>query len=489
MSALFQKDGYKVFHPEAYHPSVSKVYVNFTSRNGKHSNVEGDRGVISLGQQYFIKDFLIREFNDTFFNVPKEDAVKEYKRVLSAYLGGTVHTKIFEDLHDLGYLPLRIKALPEGSLVPYGVACMTLENTVDGFQWLPNMIETVMSCEIWPIQTSATTSAAYYKGFVDTFKRSGLSAESIPFMGHDFSFRGMFGRQAAAMSGFGHLASGFVGTDTIPSIPFAEKFYNADCEKELIGCSVPATEHSVTCSWEEEGEEAFFNFLMEEKAKTGILSLVSDTWDFWSLVTELLPSMKDKIMAREGTVVIRPDSGDPVDILCGTLPKSKSDSSPEEKGLIECLWDTFGGTETDLGYKVLDSHIGAIYGDSITLARQSQIAERLMRKGFAPNVVLGLGSYTYQFVTRDTHGSAVKATNIVKDGVDVGIAKDPKTDQSKKSARGLLRVEQEAGTFVMYDQQTREESEGGCLQEIFLDGVLTKETSLSEIRERISLTY
>ena len=157
----------------------------------------------------------------------------------------------------------------------------------------------------------------------------------------------------------------------------------------------------------------------------------------------------------------------------------------EVKGLIECLWDTFGGTVSDKGYRILDKHIGAIYGDAITLQRQRQILQRLMDKGFASNVVLGIGSYSYQHVTRDTHGSAVKATSVVKNGQRVAIFKDPKTDKKKRSAKGLFKVERIAGKLVVRDDVSEAEEAQGLLETVFEDGVLLKETSLSEIRQRI----
>jgi len=481
-AATMQKDVYKEFHVRAYHPDVSKVYVNYTSRSNRLCNIKDNESIVFVGLQYFIKDYLIEEWNESFFNLPRDLAVSNHKRILSAMLGYEVDVTYLESLHELGYLPIRIKALKEGSLVPYQVAPITIVNTVDDFEWLPNMIETVLSTENWPIQTSATTSVAYLRNFKKAFEESGMDQSLLPFMCHDFSFRGMFGRQAAAMSGFGHLCSGFAGTDTIPAVLFAEKYYNANVDNELVGFSVDATEHSVTCSWQEEGEIEFFTHLMTNQSPTGILSVVSDTWDFWKTVTEYLPKLQDIIMARDGKLVIRPDSGDPVDILCGTC----LDSSPEGKGLIECLWDTFGGTITDKGYKLLDSHIGAIYGDAITIERQLEINKRLMAKGFCPQAVLGVGSYSFQYVTRDTHGSAVKATNVIKNGASTPIFKDPKTDSSKKSAKGLLRVEFEDGKFVMYDQQTNEQESLGLLKTVFEDGKLVRETSLKEIRDLVN---
>lgn len=194
-------------------------------------------------------------------------------------------------------------------------------------------------------------------------------------------------------------------------------------------------------------------------------------------------------MSREGTLVIRPDSGDPVKILCGD--EDSKLGSAENKGLIECLWDTFGGTiQESTGLKLLDSHIGAIYGDSITLERQDEIIKRLITKGFVPSVVLGIGSYTYQYVTRDTHGSAVKATCVQKgEGNYEPIFKDPKTDKSKKSAKGLLMVTKEEGKFVLHSDVTPEQEQQGELIPVFKDGKLLVETTLSKIRERIDSTF
>ncbi|WP_335915108.1 nicotinate phosphoribosyltransferase [Shewanella algae] len=515
-----QKDVYKEFHGRAYHPQVTEVYANFTSRSGRNANIMDNDKVAFVGLQYFIKSYLMEEW-DSFFRQPKAQAVAAHKRILSAMLGYSVDVSYLEKLHDLGYLPLRIKALEEGTLVPYLVPPLTIVNTHPDFPWLTNMIETVLSCENWPIQTSATTAVAYLRTFKEFADKTGLPAEMVAFQGHDFSFRGMFGKQAAAMSGFGHLASGFVGTDTIPAVLFAEKYYGADVDKELVGASVDATEHSVTCSWILEGEIAFFRYLMQTQSPKGILSVVSDTWDFWTLVTQYLPELKQEILERDGTLVIRPDSGDPVTILSGyklapeslirecgldeALQKAADNGyeaiswhgefiglqrqtlmACEVKGLIECLWDIFGGTLTDKGYKLLDNHVGAIYGDAITLERQRQILQRLMDKGFASKVVLGIGSYSYQYVTRDTHGSAVKATHVIKDGEPLAIFKAPKTDSQKRSAKGLLQVVMQDGELVLKDDVSVTEEAQGLLQTVYEDGKLLRETNLAEIRQRVA---
>ena len=497
-------DTYKVFHKFAYKPGVTHVYSNFTNRFGKHSNVPNNAEVMNLGLQYAIIEILIKRWNE-FFALSKEEATKKYSTVVNSILGKNIPIDHIENLHDLQYLPISIKSLPEGVLVPYGVPSYTVVNTVEGFGWLTNMLETVMSAETWGISTSATTAYAYRKRFEaePSLRKLGI----IKFLGHDFSYRGAWGTQAAAMSGFGHLAS-FAGSDTIPAGLFAEKYYGADFSKELVQASVDASEHSVMCSYEDSGEKESLVHLVTNVTPTGIISIVADTWDFWQLVTEYLPDLKDIIMMRDGTVVIRPDSGDPVKILTGYTPleykvldqkryeiladgdiSTTALTNCEVKGLIECLYDIFGGTD-EAGLRLLDSHIGAIYGDSITLERQDQIIKRLLAKGFVPNVVLGIGSFSYFFVTRDTHGSAVKATDVqFGSGNHTPISKDPKTDQSKKSARGLLRVDLVDGVYTLRSDVTPEEEAGGELKEVFRDGKLLVVTTLEEIRSRIDATF
>ena len=284
------------------------------------------------------------------------------------------------------------------------------------------------------------------------------------------------------MSGAGHLLS-FAGTDTIPAIDFLETFYNADCEQELIGGSVAATEHSVMCMGTQDAEIQTFIHLIEDIYPKGIVSIVSDTWDFWQVITEFLPQLKAKILAREGKVVIRPDSGDPVKIIVGDADAPVG--TPEYKGAIECMWDIFGGTMTPQGYKLLDPRIGLIYGDSITTARQKAILEGLRQKGFASsNVVLGIGSYTYEYVTRDTFGFAMKATYGEVNGEGRAIFKDPKTDNgTKKSAKGLMKViKNEANQYELQDDVTWQQAAEGELKTVFRDGTLMVDWTLGEVR-------
>jgi nicotinamide phosphoribosyltransferase len=311
--------------------------------------------------------------------------------------------------------------------------------------------------------------------------------------------------EAVISSGLGHLTS-FSGTDSLPAIYGARKYYGAE---GFIAGSVPATEHSVMCAGGKEDEADTFSRLLNTYPK-GILSVVSDTWDLWKVCTEHVVTLREEIMARDGKLVIRPDSGDPVDILCGQLNISRDlrdvienrdldTSHPKYKGVIELLWDVFGGTINEQGYKVLDSHIGAIYGDSITIERADEICKRLEAKGFAStNVVLGIGSFTYQYNTRDTFGFAMKATYVeITHPVESGspasategreIFKDPITDDgTKKSATGLLWVDKNTeGDYVLFDKVTWEGEGRGLLQTIYKDGEFHNTTDLTTIRQRV----
>jgi nicotinamide phosphoribosyltransferase len=424
-------------------------------------------------------------WEDSFFSKPKEQVLKKYKRRVENYLGkGAITFDHIAALHDLGYLPVRIKALPEGTLVPIGVPTFTITNTIPEFFWLPNFLETILSSLTWKQTTNATIAFEYRKILTAAARETDpdLVDGFVQWQGHDFSFRGMDGPESAARSGAAHLLS-FTGTDTIPAIDYLEEYYGADSDKELIGGSVPATEHSVMCMGGKETEvQTFLRLLNDVYPLASVLSVVSDTWDYWDTITVKAKELKPVIMNRPGKLVFRPDSGDPVKIICGDPDAPVG--SPQFKGSIEVLWEQFGGTKTKTGYKRLDPHVGLIYGDSITLDRAEQIIAGLKAKGFAStNVVLGIGSYTYQFNTRDTFGMAMKATYGVIDGHGVDMYKNPKTDNGvKKSAKGLLRVNDD---LTLSQQVSEAEEKQGLLETVFIDGETRNFQTLSQIRERL----
>lgn len=440
-------------------------------------------------------EYLISRMQESFFRVSKVEAVHWFKRRIDPFLGpdNQVGTEHIEALWDLGYLPIEIKALPEGSLCPIRVPALTLINTMPEFFWLTNYLETLISTSLWLPMTSATSARLYKKELLRHAKKTGFENDFLGFMVHDFSMRGMAGVEAAIMSGMAHLTS-FVGSETIPAIEALEEYYFADADKELIAATVPATEHSVMCAGGKEDEFETFRRLITEVYPKGFISIVSDTWDFWQVITDYVPRLKEDILAREGRVIIRPDSGVPEDIICGVDPakytKEEYEALPEhiKKGAYECLWDVFGGTVNEKGYKVLDSHIGMIYGDSITLERQKTIYARLEAKGFAAtNLVLGVGSYTYQYKSRDSLGFAMKATWCQVNGEGREIFKDPKTDDGvKKSLKGLIKVNLVDGKYVATDQVTKEEEEIDTqLETVFINGELVVRHSLEEIRKRV----
>jgi len=484
-------DFYKADHRRQYPEGTEYVYSNFTPRSSRLAPViDGyDDKIVFFGLQGFIKNFLVETWNEAFFARPKAEIVGEYKARMDVALGkDTIPTDHIEALHDLGYLPIKIKALPEGSRVNIKVPVFTLINTKPEFFWLTNYLETSMSAGLWKSCATATIAYEYKRLLKAAAIKTGVPLDGIAIQAHDFSFRGMSGIADAVQNGSGHLTS-FIGTDTVAAIDYLEAYYNAD---GVIGVSVPATEHSVMCMGTKDDEIETFRRLIEDLYPKGIVSIVSDTWDFWQVITEFADRLKDKILARQpnelglAKVVFRPDSGDPVKIICGDPDAPKG--SPAYKGAVECLWEIFGGTETDAGYKVLNERVGLIYGDSITLERADLILNGLMAKGFASsNIVLGIGSYTYQYMTRDSFGFAMKATWGQVNGEGRSIFKDPITDNGlKKSAKGLLRVEREGDDFILYDEQTPEQEEGGAFVTVFEDGKLLVDETLENIRARLA---
>jgi len=507
INPLLNCDFYKISHHRMYPQGMTFLYSNFTPRKSRFTGVDT---MVLFGLQYYVTEYLITQWNESFFKRDKEDVLKEYFEFIKYTLGDqNPDITHISKLHDLGYLPIKIKALPEGTLVPMRVPAFTICNTHPDFAWLTNFLETSISNVIWSPSTTATISFEYKKIFDKYAMETVGNTDLTPFLGHDFAMRGYSSLETAMTSGAGHLLN-FKGTDTIPAILFLEEYYGADISKELVGTSVPASEHSVMTSYGKESEIDAFRRLLE-LYPTGILSVVSDSFDIWKVCTEYVVELKDLILSRDGKLVIRPDSGDPADILCGKQSYDRDlggnysvlidPDKPSTKGVIELLWDVFGGTITPQGYKLLDSHISTIYGDSISLAKATEINERLKKKGFASiNWVAGIGSFTYQYITRDSLGSAMKATYCEVDGEAREIFKDPITDDgTKRSAKGLLQVfndRENCPTSYLYfdgkdnikliDQVDKNGEEGGLLETVFLDGKLTKFQTLGEIRERLN---
>ena len=527
VSPIYAIDGYKLSHRPQFPANTTKVYGNFTPRSNKYAKapffkgIEGGTPLLWAGMQTFIAEWFLNRFKVGFFDKPVSEVVGQFQKSVNAYLGTDYDVSVFEALHSVGHMPVRIKAIPEGSTIDMKVPAFTVINTVDEFFWLPNFLETLFSAELWPVATSATTAMNYRLQSEFWAKMTCADNAHVDFQCHDFAARGNMGMDANSLTGTGHLMV-FSGTDSV----FARERFNMDYPMSAgyFGWSVPATEHSVMCMGTMEAEEDTYNRLLD-LYPVGIVAVVSDTWDFFNVLTNILPSLKAKIMSRKGKLVIRPDSGDPADIICGRPYKDYSNATHlgevqthlmrnpgqvgfyqgeyytfkhdteemvvvpevEIKGAIQLLWETFGGTINAKGYRELDSHIGLIYGDSITLERQLEIFERLADKDFASsNVTLGIGSYAYQYVTRDTFGFAMKATWGVVGGEERSIFKDPATDDgTKKSARGLIRhFKDEAGNWKFEDSVTVEAEAASELPVVYEDGVVFTETG-DVIRARV----
>lgn len=659
---LYGTDSYKVSHVRFETSGVKEIYSNFTPRFAKYlQQLLGDAfdgRYVVFGIQWLLLRLHVMA-KTGFFDVPKEEAIGKMRRVLGAYIGqeNFVH---FEALHDLGYLPVVIKTLDEGTTPKVGIPFLTIRNTLPEFEWLPNYLETLISTELWKQLTVATVARTFKQISQEYALKTTGSTAGIEWQNHDFHVRGASGFESAAIVGAAFLNTS-CGTDNMASLWASEKFYFSTNDEGLLAGSVSAGEHSVTTSGilteqeralaeeiaEEkditlqeaqqelildkvkaigidltEAERRYAKSVLTEKFPSGIVAYVADSFSFWDFVAKVVLSLKSEILARDGKFVVRGDSGNPVDVITGVKGVNISDAvarkflveaevgktftvqdtvyltlakpeipedkyiplfelvrndfvrvydknaeiesieeqrglvsleieavqktindhyaevnaqletaedkesvkpdtaliaeldkqvaeletklealvyvepehvvvAAEEKGTIEVLWEIFGGTVTEQGYKLLDSHIGMIYGDGITVQRSQEIFARLEAKGFASlNIVYGVGSYSLNMVSRDHLGMAIKATNTIVDihGVDVDkpIYKDPKTDTSKKSARGLIRVfKDETGEIVFEDMQTREQEETGLLTVAYKDGQFEKITTIFEIRDRM----
>lgn len=486
INSLLLKDFYKAVHSEMLNPGMTKSVSYYTPRK---SRVNRWPKVVNFGLQMFIKNWLIDEFNENFFNRPEDEVVAEYKRVLDNAMGKDIYdiNKV-RKLHKLGYLPIEIISIPEGVEVPMRCPIFGITNTHDEFAWLPQALESLISAEVWYPMITATVGHTY-RQIVDKYYDLTCD-DNIPHrraLGN-FDFRGDMGVDAALKAAAGWLMS-FVNTATVPAIPFMEQMYNCDCTKEEVGFGAVSTEHFVMCSnFAVDGDErTFLKRLLTELYPNTSFSCVCDSYDYWNVVENILPSLKDEIMAHNGCFLVRGDSGDCVDVVTKTVFK---------------LWKLFGGTVNTKGYKVLDPHVKALYGDSITVERAEKIYQILMDNGFAAsNVSLGVGSFSMHCIeedgmlkpfTRDTFSSCIKACDAVINGKEYPIFKDPKTDREtgegfKKSQRGACRVFLKDGELTYEDGLTYEESlKNNIMRPVFRDGKLLVDYTIKQVRNQLN---
>lgn len=475
-------DFYKAVHSDMLPEKIEKSVSYFTPRM---SRVKMWDEVVMFGLQAFIKTYLIEYFNEEFFDKPEEEVVGEYERILNAALGKNAFSSSkIKKLHNLGYLPIEIKALSEGTKVPMHVPMFEISNTHSDFAWLPQALESLISAEMWHPMLSATVGVTY-RNIVNKYYRLSVD-DNVPrerALG-DFSFRGQECLQSAVKSSAGWCLS-FLNTATVPVITFLEEMYNCDCTKEPVALGAVSTEHSVMCSnYAVDGDEiTLLKRLLTEVYPDTSFSAVLDSYDYWNIIDNVIPVLKKEILAHNGCMLMRGDSGDCVEVVTKTVFK---------------LWNIFGGTVNSKGYKVLDPHVKAIYGDSITVQRCEEIYKILVENGFAcNNVSLGVGSFSMQCIeeegilkpfTRDTFSSCIKATYCEVDGKPIPIFKNPKDGGFKKSQKGLCFVYRNSnGSITFKDGYTSEDipKDNNLLETVFINGKIVKEQSLSEIRDRL----
>ncbi len=429
MKLIYLTDGYKYSHKAMYPDFTTKVISDWTPRAQKYYK-SFDGKTVHFGVTYLLHelDLIAKEF----FSASTAELSKALVEYISLFPNSSITPMDWLDLHSLGYLPLKIKSLAEGTPVSDNTPVLTIENTDARFFWLTNYLETYISQTLWLGSTNATYARDLHHFLTQFAKETADGLDHIQYQAHDFSARGMASHEASIISGLAHLQY-FKGSDTMSAVQMRQKLYG----DAPVGI-VPATEHAVMCAGGKENERATIARLIE-KFPTFVLSVVSDTWDYFDLISNVLPSLKKEIMARDGKFVVRPDSGNPLHIICGN-PNAEV-GSPEYLGSLNILAKEFGYTVNSKGYKVLHPSIGLIYGDGMNMNMILDILKEMKAMGFSSeNVVFGIGSYQYQYSTRDTFSFAMKATYAVIGGEGVQIFKEPKTDAGKNSHKGISVV-------------------------------------------------
>ncbi|MBC8042397.1 MAG: nicotinate phosphoribosyltransferase [Rhizobacter sp.] len=452
---LLLTDSYKVSHYKQYPPGTQQIYSYFESRGGAFEEV------VFFGLQYLLKEYLAGA-------VVTKEKIDEAENIYAQHFGNRslfnrAGWEYILNEHD-GRLPVRIKAVPEGLAVPYYNAVMTIENTDPKCFWLTNILETLL-VQVWYGSTVATQSREIKKMILSCLKATGDEA-GINFKLHDFGFRGVSSVESAAIGGAAHLVN-FMGSDTVAALTFIQKFYNTT---EMFGFSIPAAEHSTITSWGKAHEaDAYRNMLMQYPE--GTLAVVSDSYNIYNACEHLWgEALRGEVLARNGTLVIRPDSGDPKDVVLK---------------VVEILGEKFGCETNAKGFKVLSPKVRVIQGDGVEYNSIQSILGNLRVNGWsADNVAFGMGGGLLQKLNRDTQKFAFKCSAAVVNGEEREVFKDPITDTGKTSKRGRLKlVKNGAG----YKTVSAEESREDVLQTVFENGEVVKEYAFDEVKKNANL--
>lgn len=513
--AMFAADYYKIGHAIKMQPqSAEMVYSTWTARSNKH-HPGCDRTVV-FGYQYTLAE--LHDFwEENFFKVPVHYLERQWEEVMDKTFDETYcDFSKFYALHELGHLPIAVYGVPEGTLLPIGIPDHVIFNTDPDFAWLPQFIEDQWSANNWLPSTSATTAYYRRKLLAPFVKATHGDMAALDHMCGDFSLRGHTSLQAGYISGAAHALS-FDRTATIGSNILLRDYYGANLITPPMR-GTPSLEHSVVeqgvadykqriahgqltsderrlfkkaafDNWDINliAEMLFLNHLLTEVQPTGVMTYVSDTYDYWGVVSKVLPLLKDVILERDGVLSVRPDSGDPVKIICGD-PNAEP-GTPEFKGTLHLLWQIFGGTFNEHQCSVLNPHIRMIYGDAITPEITRAVGQWCIASSFdITNISFGIGAYTYQYVTRDTRGYAIKATDCIINGEEIPIYKMPKTDPGKKSPRGAVKVIVKNGDYEMVDGLPYIETLGASdniMVKKYMDGVCFNFEDFDTIKERL----
>lgn len=459
-NVLYLADSYKISHYKQYPVGTSHIYAYFESRGGKFPEV------CFFGLQYILKRWLVGP-------VVNEKMVEEAKEFYFSHFGGR---EIFNfagwmrivEKHG-GYLPLKIKAIPEGTVVPIRNVLFTVENTDPEVPWLTTWFETLL-VQVWYPMTVCTSSRAQKLLIAQYLHETSDTINELPFKLHDFGYRGASSIESASIGGAAHLVN-FVGTDTVAGVKLCKKFYS----EPMAGFSIPAAEHSTITAWQKSGESnAYLNIL--KSFPVGPVSVVSDSYDLFHAVSNIWgEELKQYVIDRSerGSLVIRPDSGDPVKVVLKVLT---------------LLAEKFPTKINKKGYRVLPPYLRVMQGDGICYESIAEILEELKRhKWSAENVIFGTGGALLQKLNRDTQKCAFKCSHIVVDGEERDIWKCPKTDVSKTSKKGRLTLQKdEHGNFITVQEGLGEESKD-FLVTVFENGKLLVDYTLAEIRARAEI--
>lgn len=457
-NAILNTDSYKCSQWVQYPDGTEYVYSYIESRGGAWDKT------VYFGLQSFLRDYLSRPITQA--------DIDEAELIITAH-GEPFNRKGWQYILDNlnGYLPLEIRAVDEGTIVPVGNVLVSVINTDPECFWLTSYIETALLRAVWYGTTVATNSFESKKLIFQALKDTSDSTAGLAFKLHDFGARGVSSEESAALGGAAHLVN-FMGTDTISALLAARRYYDAD----MAGFSIPAMEHSTVTSWGREGEVDSYRNMLNNFAKPGVfLAAVSDSYDIYNACSKLWGTeLKDQIVQSGATLVVRPDSGDPATVVVKCL---------------KILDQHFGHTINSKGYRVLNN-VRVIQGDGIDHASIRSILFCMDLAGYsADNVAFGQGGALLQQINRDTLKFAMKASAVCVNGEWRDVYKDPVTDKGKRSKKGLLALVVRDGEYVTVRQEELAQGEEDLLKVRFLNGVLLNQTTFAEVRERANKPF